>query len=165
MATHSSILAWRIPWTEEPGRLQSIGSQKVRHELKRLSTHAQAWITERLQTKVKHNLTWGKSCLAQEARHELRVSSNPGQKASSKATICLHMVTRYGWTSPAANRWEPASHWVFTEHLVSVMLPSRYWRQSGSLHLPRRCWWAGPSKRGTAIWWEAWVLSGFDSAS
>ena len=31
MATHSSILAWRIPWTEEPGRLQSIGSQRVRH--------------------------------------------------------------------------------------------------------------------------------------
>ena len=33
MATHSSILAWRIPWTEEPGRLQSIGSQKVGHDL------------------------------------------------------------------------------------------------------------------------------------
>ena len=31
-ATHSSILAWRTPWTEEPGRLQSIGSQKVRHD-------------------------------------------------------------------------------------------------------------------------------------
>ena len=31
MATHSSILAWRIPWTEEPGRLQSMGSQKVGH--------------------------------------------------------------------------------------------------------------------------------------
>ena len=31
MATHSSILAWRIPLTEEPGRLQSMGSQKVRH--------------------------------------------------------------------------------------------------------------------------------------
>ena len=30
MATHSSILAWRIPWTEEPGRLQSSGSQIVR---------------------------------------------------------------------------------------------------------------------------------------
>ena len=29
MATHSSTLAWRIPWTEEPGGLQSIGSQKV----------------------------------------------------------------------------------------------------------------------------------------
>ena len=31
MATHSSILAWRIPWTEESGRLQSMGSQRVRH--------------------------------------------------------------------------------------------------------------------------------------
>ena len=32
MATHSSILACRIPWTEEPGGLQSIGSQRVRHD-------------------------------------------------------------------------------------------------------------------------------------
>ena len=32
MATHSSILAWRIPWREEPGRLQSTGSQRVRHD-------------------------------------------------------------------------------------------------------------------------------------
>ena len=31
MATHSSILAWRIPWTEEPGGLESAGSQRVRH--------------------------------------------------------------------------------------------------------------------------------------
>ena len=32
MATRSSILAWRIPWTEEPGRLPSIGSQRVGHD-------------------------------------------------------------------------------------------------------------------------------------
>ena len=32
MATHSSILAWRIPWTEKPGGLQSMGSQRVRHD-------------------------------------------------------------------------------------------------------------------------------------
>ena len=32
LATHSSILAWRIPWTEEPGGLQSIGSQRVGHD-------------------------------------------------------------------------------------------------------------------------------------
>ena len=31
MATHSSIIAWRIPWTEEPGGLQSTGSLRVRH--------------------------------------------------------------------------------------------------------------------------------------
>ena len=32
MATYSSTLAWRIPWMEEPGGLQSMGSQRVRHE-------------------------------------------------------------------------------------------------------------------------------------
>ena len=32
MATHSSMLAWRIPWTEEPGRLQSMESQRVGHD-------------------------------------------------------------------------------------------------------------------------------------
>ena len=33
MATHSSILAWGIPWTEDPGGLQSMGLQRVRHDL------------------------------------------------------------------------------------------------------------------------------------
>ena len=32
MATHSSTLAWRIPWTEEPGRLESMGSQRVGYD-------------------------------------------------------------------------------------------------------------------------------------
>ena len=32
VATHSSTLAWKMPWTEEPGRLQSMGSQRVRHD-------------------------------------------------------------------------------------------------------------------------------------
>ena len=32
MATHSSILAWKIPWTEEPGGLQSMGSQRIRYD-------------------------------------------------------------------------------------------------------------------------------------
>ena len=40
MATHSSILAWRIPWTEEAGRLRSMGWQGVRHDL---ATEQQEW--------------------------------------------------------------------------------------------------------------------------
>ena len=32
MATHSSFLAWKMPWTEEPGRRQSVGLQRVRHD-------------------------------------------------------------------------------------------------------------------------------------
>ena len=43
MGTHSSILAWRVPWTEEPGRLQSMGSQRARHEWSNSArTHARA---------------------------------------------------------------------------------------------------------------------------
>ena len=49
MATHSSILAWRIPWTEEPGGLQSTGSQRVRHN----------WVTSlSLVTTVYIDGTW-----------------------------------------------------------------------------------------------------------
>ena len=33
MTTHSSVMAWKIPWIEEPGRLQFMGSQRVRHNL------------------------------------------------------------------------------------------------------------------------------------
>ena len=39
MAIHSSIVAWRIPWTEEPGRLQSMGSQRARHDMTELLTY------------------------------------------------------------------------------------------------------------------------------
>jgi len=39
MAPHSSTFAWKIPWTEEPGRLQSMGSLRVRHETERLHFH------------------------------------------------------------------------------------------------------------------------------
>ena len=42
MATHSSILAWRIPWTEEPGGLQSLGSHRVGHDWSWLSAHTWA---------------------------------------------------------------------------------------------------------------------------
>ena len=47
MATHSSILAWRIPWTEEPGGLQSTGSQRVGHD----------WTTEHSQAHSPGGLT------------------------------------------------------------------------------------------------------------
>ena len=41
MATHSSILAWRIPWTEKPGRLQSMGSQRVGNDSAKSLTHSE----------------------------------------------------------------------------------------------------------------------------
>ena len=59
MATHSGILAWRIPWTEEPGGLQAMGSQRVRHDWvtnthSRLHTLSvgQAVIDDRLDSRI-----------------------------------------------------------------------------------------------------------------
>ena len=43
MATHSSVLTWRIPWTEEPGGLQSMGSQRVGHDWVTKNTHMHAF--------------------------------------------------------------------------------------------------------------------------
>ena len=51
MATHSNILAWRIPWTEEPGGLQSIGSQRVKHNRSNLA---------RMQFKCRCFIKWAK---------------------------------------------------------------------------------------------------------
>ena len=51
MTTHSSVLAWKILWTEEPGRLQSMGSKRVRHDL----------VTEH-KRELKNMLPWG-TCL------------------------------------------------------------------------------------------------------
>ena len=48
MATHSSILAWKTPWTEEPGGLQSMGSQRVGHTTEQL-THTHSWCKEQMQ--------------------------------------------------------------------------------------------------------------------
>ena len=54
-ATHSSILAWKTPWTEEPGGRQSIGSTKSQTQLKQLSTHAKIGRKESLHTVAKEN--------------------------------------------------------------------------------------------------------------
>ena len=54
MATHSSILAWRIPWTEEPGRLQSMGWQES-DTTEQLSTHIFMCEENQLTTKAKNS--------------------------------------------------------------------------------------------------------------
>ena len=52
MATHPTILAWRIPWTEEPGRLQCVGSQRIGHSPKLLSTHT-CMVKKKKKKKIK----------------------------------------------------------------------------------------------------------------
>ena len=65
METHSSILAWRTPWTEEPSGLQSIGSQRVGHN----------WVTGQQQLKegLTRKMNW-----EQEAIYEIWEKNIPG---------------------------------------------------------------------------------------
>ena len=96
LATHSSILAWKIPWTEEPGRLQSMWLQRVRHDW---ATNTHTWyssiLTNTIITKV-DLVTWLEVCCLY---HSLSWSSVfPTAKATSfntlaecSQTCCEHM--------------------------------------------------------------------------
>ena len=55
MATHSSILAWKIPWTEEPGGLQSTGSQKSQTQLSNSTTRVYAHTFMKIHKHLKMN--------------------------------------------------------------------------------------------------------------
>ena len=57
MTTHSSILAWEISWTEEPGRLLSMGSQRVRHDLARKTQNTHDCHMSELHTRLSRQTT------------------------------------------------------------------------------------------------------------
>ena len=77
MATYSSILAWRIPCTEEPGGLWSIGLQKSRTRLKRLSTsqHSKTHLEKNLKTQEKLPQNFNRSLLN---NCEIKIRSKEG---------------------------------------------------------------------------------------
>ena len=77
MATYSSILAWRIPWTEEPGGLWSMGSQKSRTRLKRLSPsqHSKTHLEKNLKTQKRLSQNFNQSLLN---NCEIKIRSKEG---------------------------------------------------------------------------------------
>ena len=110
MATHS-ILAWEIPWTEEPGRLQSIGSQRVRHN----------WATEQRQ-KQTH---WNVSAVVQGLS---------GSKWSKKQK--LHhskgrIATAWRWSLNKWRRNEKSEwlqgFWIGSPSSLGCLAPERLW--------------------------------------
>ena len=67
MATHSSILAWEIPWTEEPGRLQSMGFQRVRH----------SWVTEHANVQMVNTISFLSSLYIPPFRLQILMCMKP----------------------------------------------------------------------------------------
>ena len=81
VATHSSILAWRIPWTEEPGGLQSMGWQRVRHNWSDLAQHSTALTS-------------------------VHRTAQTADKALKKSTASLNAIPRVIWRWPITERHE-----------------------------------------------------------
>ena len=66
METHSSFLAWKIPWTEEPGELQSVGPQRVLHNLATVHTHTHTHTRISLAKIIQIITKWGSPKLARQ---------------------------------------------------------------------------------------------------
>ena len=87
MATHSSTLAWEIPWTEEPGRLQSMGSQRVGHDL---ATKQQQHLC--MHAQLRHFVVWQKL-----TQHCLQKTLNTGcHQVGFQTRITSLMSSRAG---------------------------------------------------------------------
>ena len=95
MATHSSVLAWRIPWTEEPGGVQSLGSQRVRHDW--ASKHPQHRPQEPAFIPLPHSVTgstppW-EVCVLQQGWTSVARELHQAPKSRWLETLCsLHFV-------------------------------------------------------------------------
>ena len=142
-ATHSSILAWRIPWTEEPGRLQSMGSQRVGHDwatktninvkssLYNLSlfTLCKGFMTadERKlfdHLKSPHLKYWVPFIwfgnLAAKARKEGRIRDSVDLQSLMTVSILQTSVKRY---DSDTNRDLDVKGWTWTSLLCSILVP------------------------------------------
>ena len=104
MATHSNILAWKIPWTEEPGGLQSTGSQRVGHN----------WATDRLSTHTRTIHQWAK-WLAQR-HHDSSKAGHKGPKSGQWPNSWKPLpLPQNSWNNPITHypnkNWQPPTFW------------------------------------------------------
>ena len=103
MATHSSILAWRIPWTEEPGGIQSMGSQRVRHNWSNWAIYH--WGLE-LFDWMQH--IWN-------SYHSILSISSPSWNTSALHSYRRYLITK-SFTLLPVHPW--SLHWQYNPHSV-----------------------------------------------
>ena len=99
MAAHSRIIAWRIPWTEEPGGLQSMGLQRVRHG-RATNTLSMPWLSNILKI---HGVLIGKNC------HTLRNYEGP--------LVNIHLITPHNVFLDTERILEGFSSWSACQEL------------------------------------------------
>ena len=127
MATHTSILAWRIPRTEEPGRLLSLGLQRVRHNRVTKHTHAQ----RELYLISCNNLQWKR--FWKEYKTESLCTSETNNTANQVYNYNLKKIKRiqppHIWEIPS--EWKPTGQW-------STLLGRNCWSSQAGINLLTR---------------------------
>ena len=114
MAIHSIVLAWRIPWIEEPGRLQHIGSHRVGHEwsdftLTHLNLSRNSWSNSKFSLGVQN-----------EAGHRLIEFCQENTLVIANTLFQQHRRRLYTWTSPDGQH----------QNQIDYILCSQRWRSS-----------------------------------
>ena len=111
MATHSSVLAWRIPWTEKPGGLQSMGSHRVRHDWSDLAVAAAA-VHGNNNVKVRWDCLYSVSSIAYKETELVRFTSIHAFSFLPHLFIPVQF-----WTRLMFELSEHASPIIYTENL------------------------------------------------
>ena len=131
MAIHSSTLAWKIPWTEKPGRLQSMGSQRIGHD----------WATS-LSLVTLSPLESGGLSIVQTSKPRLQLSFPKGQRRG-KETKKSRWAWVVSWSSPYRGRSFPLCVCVCVCLCTCVWWPLS-WNPSDSVAIQRRWWQSTP---------------------
>jgi len=120
-ATHSSILAWRIPWTEEPGQLWFIESQRVRHDWSDLTQRKRMWKREREKKKKKLSRVW-LLVTPWTAAHQAPPSVGFSRQG---AGVGCHCLLQYIYTHTYIKLNHFAVHLKLTQHCKSTIFQKR----------------------------------------
>ena len=113
MVTHSSILAWRIPWTEQPGRIQSKGSQRVRHDWM-----ANTSTPRPLPYQLMHLSWWlgyypWSFLLTPSSSNQIKTHNRPGEEKLYRSLLSI--IER-----PNNSVWQNSSSFKSVTHLYSL---------------------------------------------
>ena len=109
MATHASTLAWKIPWMEEPGRLQSMGSQS-RTRLSNFTLCSVHWVWDCFS-----KISWKRSH-PKENIHEGTAKQRLGHRGAVKKVSPTWVLANPSWpcflkAASSASHWHPLIHW------------------------------------------------------
>ena len=120
MAAHSSILAWKIPWTEEPGRLQSMGSQRVGHDW---ATSLDPWSWSCHAANLQNSFilqNWNSITIKQTKKSSFHALPSPSHWQSPSTFIFMNWIT-------LGTKYKLVTHYLIScDGLISLSLFSMF---------------------------------------